>query len=219
MLEPQWLAWLIMFELLFKLYECLKLFQFFSFQVIYCNFLTLLKRTYCDNRTSHLSHLSTFSSHLTVIIGEAFLPLLFSSTSTKFCKVSCLHSKQHSFATIPKRPVHPPAMIPKALFQHCFFFCVLFFSFFSVEFLLEFQSYTNVKITFQWRSANSNNQEICSHCMLYRSNSPIPALRSCNGHYPPCALCMFSQLQTCCSLPWTDNLRSEFIAALFNRCS
>ena len=49
--------------------------------------------SYCDGGTSRLSHLSSFSSHLTVIIGENLLLSFFSFTlNPKFCKVSSLHS-------------------------------------------------------------------------------------------------------------------------------
>ena len=48
---------------------------------------------YRDDRTSPLSHLSTFSSYLTVIIGKNLLSSFFSFTFTpQFCKISFLHS-------------------------------------------------------------------------------------------------------------------------------
>ena len=62
---------------------------------------------YRDDHTSRLSHLRTFSSHLTVIFGKIFLSSA-SHLTPKFCKVSFPHSLQHSFTTwFPKDQYAP----------------------------------------------------------------------------------------------------------------
>ena len=69
--------------------------------------------TYCDDHTSHLSHLSTFSSSLTVIIGENcschssashFEPDL----NPNFAKFHFFTVYWHGFVAIPQRPICPP---------------------------------------------------------------------------------------------------------------